>query len=121
MDSLFDRVGGAGAVKAAVAEFYDRVLADARLAPFFEGTETHRLMAKQRAFLRFALGGAEAWTGVSLRGAHALAVSQGLSESHFGWVAEHLQATLESLGVEKDLVTEIIEVVASTQDDVLGH
>jgi hemoglobin len=47
--SIYDTIGGASAVRAAVDDFYARVLADARLAPFFAETELERLRAHQRA------------------------------------------------------------------------
>jgi hemoglobin len=37
--SIYDNIGGAPAIRAAVDDFYTRVLADARLAPFFTGTD----------------------------------------------------------------------------------
>ena len=41
--SIYDAIGGAPAVRAAVDDFYARVRADARLAPFFIGTSLLRL------------------------------------------------------------------------------
>ncbi len=37
--SIYDSIGGAGAVRAAADDFHARVLADPRLAPFFTGTD----------------------------------------------------------------------------------
>lgn len=59
--SLFDQAGGQGAVDAAVEEFYQRLLADPQLAPFFAGMPLRRLMGHQRAFLAFALQGPNAY------------------------------------------------------------
>ena len=49
--SIYDSIGGAPAIRVAVDDFYARVLADARLAPFFTGTDLHRLKVHQRAFI----------------------------------------------------------------------
>ena len=121
MSSVFDRVGGEAAVAAAVDQFYERVLSDQRLASFFQGIDTGLLMAKQRDFLSFAFGGPVEWNGPTLREAHRNAVEQGMSDAHFGWVAEHLVDTLESLSVDKDLIEEIVVIVSSVKDDVLGR
>ena len=40
--SIYDSIGGAAAVRAAVDDFYARVLADRRLAPFFARTDLER-------------------------------------------------------------------------------
>ena len=49
--SIYDSIGGAPAVRAAVDDFYERVLGDPRLAPFFTGTDMNRLKSHQRAFI----------------------------------------------------------------------
>ena len=47
--SVYDEIGGAPAVKAAVTVFYDRVTADPELAEWFEGVDLKRLKGHQRA------------------------------------------------------------------------
>lgn len=44
---LFDRVGGMKALINAVDVFYERILGDPTLAPFFEGVEMSRQRTKQ--------------------------------------------------------------------------
>lgn len=56
--SLFDRLGGMPAITAAVEKFYERVLADAELSPFFTRTNLVWLRKRQGQFLAQALGGA---------------------------------------------------------------
>ena len=119
-DSLFDRIGGAGAVNAAVDIFYRKVLSDDSIAQFFEDTDMDVQIAKQNSFLTMAFGGPNEYTGTDMRSAHAPLVAKGLNEAHFGAVAGHLQATLEELGVAADLVGEVMAIAGSTHDDVLG-
>lgn len=45
--SLFERLGGKGAVEAAVDVFYKKVLADPQLSPFFAGLDMARQRNKQ--------------------------------------------------------------------------
>lgn len=45
--SLFDRLGGVQAVGAAVEEFYSRILADPKLAYFFDDTRMATLKMHQ--------------------------------------------------------------------------
>ena len=119
-DSLFDRIGGEGAVNAAVDIFYRKVLSDDSISQFFEDTDMDEQIAKQKSFLTMAFGGPNEYTGEDMRKAHAPLVEKGLNESHFGAVAGHLQATLEELGVAKDLIGEVMAIAGSTHDDVLG-
>ncbi len=68
--SLYERVGGASAVQAMVALFYDKVLADERLRPIFENVDVDALKVSQRAFFAETLGGADGHNGEDLRAAH---------------------------------------------------
>jgi methyl-accepting chemotaxis protein len=118
--SLFERIGGAPAVEAAVGIFYDKVLGDETLAPFFDGVDMDRQRGMQREFMSMAFGGPSNYSGRDLRAAHAPLVAQGLNETHFNSVADHLQATLEELGVPDELLEEVMTTVASTKDDILA-
>ena len=120
-EALYDRLGGEPAVSAAVDLFYEKILADEALAPFFDGVDMARQAAKQRQFLTYALGGPTTWTGRTLRAAHTKAVAQGLADEHFDRVAGHLVATLDELGVEKSDIDDVVAIVAPTRDDVLGR
>ena len=119
-DSLFDRIGGEGAVNAAVDIFYRKVLSDDSISQFFEETDMDEQIAKQKSFLTMAFGGPNEYTGADMRKAHAPLVEKGLNEAHFGAVAGHLQSTLEELGVAEDLIGEVMAIAGSTHDDVLG-
>ncbi len=120
-ETLFERLGGEPAVDAAVDAFYERVLADPELAPFFADTDMARQARKQKQFMTYAFGGSTKWEGRSMRAAHAKAVEQGLDDEHFDRVAGHLADTLESLGVPEPLVKEVLDLVGGTREDVLGR
>lgn len=120
--SLFDRLGGEAAVEAAVVDFYERVMADPTLAPFFEHLEMDAQIKKQIAFMTMAFGGPNKYTGKDLRTAHAkLVASKGLNDGHFDSVASHLRDTLTELGIDDATTSEVIQVVAGTRGDVLNR
>lgn len=119
--SLYDRLGGEGAVDAAVDIFYRKVLADDRINRFFEGVDVQKQAAKQKAFLTFAFGGPNNYTGTDMRTAHARLVQAGLNESHFNAVMENLGATMKELNVPDDLIAEAAAIAESTRNDVLGR
>ncbi|KAJ9457925.1 Group 1 truncated hemoglobin GlbN [Diplonema papillatum] len=118
--SLYDRLGGAAAVRAAVDKFYEKVLADPRVRRFFDGVDMQKQRTMQTAFLTFALGGPANYTGRSMRDAHRTLVTEsGLSDVHFDAILEHLTLTLKELGVGDRDVEEAIRAADSTRADVL--
>jgi hemoglobin len=119
--SLYERIGGAPAVKAAVDIFYAKVLADPRVAAFFDGVDMANQAGKQRAFLVMAFGGPNAYTGADMRRGHAHLVSRGLNDGHFDAVVETLAATLAELGVAPVDIAQVEAIAESVRDDVLGR
>lgn len=120
-DSLFQKLGGAPAVDAAVDLFYRKVLADPRINYFFFDVDLGQQAAKQKAFLTMAFGGPHHYTGLDLRQGHARLVQMGLNDRHFDLVLEHLAGTLRELGVAEDLVEQVNQIAESTRADVLGR
>ena len=119
--SLYDQLGGEAAVNAAVDIFYRKVLADDRINKFFEGIDMERQAAKQKAFLTFAFGGPNNYTGKDMREGHAHLVAKGLNDSHFDAVMEHLGGTLKELNVPDELIAKAAAIAESTRNDVLGR
>lgn len=119
-DSLFNRIGGEGAVNAAVDIFYRKVLSDSSISNFFDSTDMAAQHQKQKSFLTMAFGGPNNYSGQDLRAAHAPLVAKGLNDSHFGAVAGHLQATLQDLDVAPALIDEVMAIAGTTHDDVLN-
>ncbi len=119
--TLYEKIGGEAAVDAAVSVFYRKVLADDRINKFFETTDMTKQAAKQKAFLTMALGGLHHYTGKDMRAGHAHLVANGLNDSHFDAVMEHLGATLTELGVPADLIGQAAAIAESTRSDVLGR
>ena len=118
--TLFERIGGEGAVDAAVDVFYRKVLADDRVNKFFENVDMENQAAKQKAFLTMAFGGPNNYTGEDMRKGHAHLVEQGMNASHFDVIMEHLGATLTELGVPNDLIGEAAAIAESVRGDVLA-
>jgi len=104
MTSIFDQIGGAAAIEAAVDIFYGKVLADPDLRGYFAQIDLARLKRHQRAFLTAALGGGDAYAGRSMGPAHA---GLGVTDAAFDAVVGHLAATLTELSVPDEIITEI--------------
>ena len=89
--TLYDRLGGSEGIRQIVQGFYFQVFLDPRVAAFFNRFDSERLLAHQREFLTFALGGPHPYTGRSLRAAHGPLVEKlGLDDEHFDAVGECL-------------------------------
>lgn len=115
--SLFERIGGAPAVDAAVDIFYRKVLTDDRISHFFDSVDMDAQIAKQKAFLTMAFGGPNSYSGKDMREAHK---HMNLTEEHFNAVVENLAATLTELGVKEDDINEIAGIAISVKDDILN-
>lgn len=120
MSSLYERLGGEAAVNAAVELFYRKVLADGRIARFFEGVDIDQQIAKQKSFLTMAFGGPNRYTGADMRNAHKRLVVNGLNDSHVDAVIENLNYTLRTLGVGEKEVNEVAAIANSVRNDVLN-
>jgi hemoglobin len=124
MTTLFDKLGGAEAVKLAVDKFYDRVLRDDRVKHFFTDLNMTQQRAHQAAFLTYAFGGTDRYDGHTMREAHReLVANHGLSSKHFDAIAEDLMETLKEMGVSEELRSEVAAIAAAPQhkSDVLNQ
>lgn len=84
------------AVRAAVDVFYERVLADPSLSPWFEGVDMARLHAHQRSFLVAALIGGDVYRGRGMSEAHR---GLGIDDAAFDRTVEHLRISLRQVGL----------------------
>jgi len=116
--TLYERIGGAAAVEAAVDLFYRKVLGDSRISRYFDSVDMDRQRAKQKAFLTYAFGGPNSYSGKDLRAAHA---PMKLAEAEFDAVMGHLGATLAELGVPAPLIQEAAAIALSVKNDVLNR
>ena len=119
--SLYDDLGGAKALDAVVDAFYKKVLADDRVNGFFTGTDMEQQARKQKAFLTFAFGGPNKYTGKNMKDGHAHLVARGLDDSHVDAIVEILGATLKEFNVPDAKIQEVAAVAESVRDAVLGR
>lgn len=119
--SLFDDLGGAAALDAVVDAFYKKVLADDRVNGFFDSTDMAQQARKQKAFLTFAFGGPNKYTGKNMKDGHAHLVARGLNDSHVDAIIEILGATLKEFDVPDEKIQEVAAIAESVRDQVLGR
>jgi len=117
MGSLYERLGGEAGITELVDAFYDRVLADELLAPYFAGVAMDRLRLMQREFFSAATGGPSAYGGGSLRDVHA---GRGIGTRELTRFFDHLVETLGDRGLDRDDVDEIAHRLGLAADDIVG-
>jgi len=119
--TLLDQIGGQDSVDAAVDAFYVRVLADDRINGFFK-INMDVQAAKQKRFLGKVLAGTAKDPDGYMRAAHKKLVEEdGLNDGHFDAVVEHLQAALGSLGVEGDVLNQIMTAIGGLRKPMLNQ
>lgn len=115
--TLYDRVGGEQGVKNLVRSFYDRVLKDPELAPFFETASLDRLFRMQSEFFGAALGGPVTYSGLSICQAH---FGMGIDRQDFARFVNHLIETLKAWQLSEHEINDLISRVNTYADDVTG-
>lgn len=114
--SLYERLGGQAALARVVDVFYQRVLADEQLAPFFAGVDMGRLRRHQAALLAAALGGPDRYTGADITQAH---VGLDIGQDDFWRVCGHLVDVLLELGVTPDVVDEVASALVAMRPRIV--
>jgi methyl-accepting chemotaxis protein len=116
-NSLYSQVGGEAAVRAVVTEFYNRVLEDQALAPYFRHKQRNGLEESQVQFFTQVLGGPKIYQGRSMADAHK---NLHITDKNFDRVAVHLKETLESLDLEPSHIDTIMNTVAPLKRDIVN-
>ena len=114
--TIFEEIGGAAAVGAAVDRFYDLVTDDPTLAHHFTGVDLGRLKGHQRSFIAAAIGGPDAYLGRAMREAHAHLAITG---EEFDRVVDHLVTALADLGVPAPTIEAIGGALAPLKGEVV--
>ncbi|AXG06215.1 group 1 truncated hemoglobin [Haloplanus rubicundus] len=116
--TIYRDIGGRDAVESVVDDFYERVLADERLEPYFDGMDMDELRSHQVQFISAVAGGPVEYSGANMREAHA---HLGIEEDHFDLVGRYLQEALEANGVDEANVEDIMAEVVALKEPVLGR
>lgn len=119
--ALYDELGGVPAVAMALDRFYDKVMADQRLSPFFAGINLDQLKKTQSSFIAMALGGDSNYRGRTLREAHRRAVSQGLNNDVFNTFVGYFEEVLKEFGVAADKIGQVMSLLEGARAEVLDR
>ncbi len=114
--SLYDRLGGEGAVAAVIDDFVARCAADERINSKFARTDVPRLKAKLVEQVTEATGGPLTYTGRSMSETHdGMAVTAG----EFDALVADLVATLDRFNVPAAEQQELLGVLGPLRSDIV--
>ena len=115
--TLYKRVGGEQAISDLIHQFYDRVLADLELKPFFKNTSMEKLCRMQREFFSAALDGPITYSGRPLSHVHH---GRGITKHHLALYIGHLIDVLQGHGINDQDVQEIIARINTYAEEITG-
>ena len=115
--TLYERVGGDQAIAELIHKFYDRVVADPELKPFFKNASMEKIRRMQREFFSAALDGPSTYTGKPLGYVHH---GRGITKHHFALYVGHLIQALEKLKINEQDVQDVISRINTYADEITG-
>jgi hemoglobin len=114
--SLYDRLGGLDAIKAAVDSWVARVAGDDRINRKFVRTDIPRLKKEVVDQLCEATGGPCSYTGRSMRDTHT---GMKTTAGEFDAVMQDLGATLDEFNVPKAEQDEVVDLLMPMRDEIV--
>ena len=117
METLYEQVGESPAIEGVVYFFYQRMLGDPRVSHHFVTTDIAAQRCKMGSFLAKASGKDVDWQKVDLHKSHKFLQ---LTEEDFAICMDHLNSTLDQLGIVGELKKEVMAIMESTKHDILA-
>jgi len=115
--TLYERLGGHDGIRAVVDDFYDRLVDDEAIGPFFEGSDMELLRRTQTDFLCEAAGGPETYDAAPIREAH---LHVPFTPEHIQRAVELLEESLDAFDVPEEDADKVVEAVAAYEADLLA-
>jgi hemoglobin len=116
--SAYERLGGVEGVDRLIAGFYDRVQADAVLAPFFAQADMTRLLSMQHEYIATALGGPPSLAPTEVHQAHA---GRGIRGRHYVRFLDLFFEALAAAGLDQDDIDRVLDRMALAAPDVIDE
>jgi hemoglobin len=114
--SLYERLGGYGAITAVVDDFVGNVARDRRINRFFANTNIPRLKALLVQQICQATGGPCFYVGRDMKSAHR---GLGISGRHFNALVQDLGKTLKRFKVPAREQKELVAILAPLRKDIV--
>ena len=115
--TLYERLGGHEGIRAVVDDFYDRLVADEEIGPFFEGSDMELLRRTQTDFLCEAAGGPETYDAAPIREAH---LHVPFTPEHIQRAVELLEESLDAFDAPEEDAEKVVGAVAAYESELLA-
>jgi len=115
-DKLYQALGGLDTIRAFTDDFYDSMLKDTRIAPFFDGINQKYLKHALADYFCVVAGGPCVYDGVSMKDAHA---HLGIGKGDFNTLVEHLQRAMDRAHVPFATQNQLLARVAFFHRDIV--
>ena len=116
--SLYDRLGGQGAIRAVVDDFIGNVAADARINKRFASADIPRLKTRLVEQICEATGGPCKYTGASMLDAHR---GMNITDGEFSALVEDLVKSLDKFKVGAPEKTELLTALGGMKPQIVGR
>lgn len=116
-ETLYDRLGGHEAIRAVVDDFYDRLVDDDELGPFFADADLEHLRETQTDFLCEAAGGPQTYDGPTVEEAH---LDVPFEPEHIERAVALLEESLATFEVQEDAAAAVVDAVAQFEAELLA-
>ncbi|MFG6465065.1 group I truncated hemoglobin [Roseateles sp. BYS87W] len=115
-DSLYRAWGQKAGIQAVMQDFVTRLVADARMAPFFKNTNRDNLVTQLTEQLCQQAGGPCVYKGVPMKEAHA---DMAIGRRDFNALVEVLQQSMDARGIPFDAQNAMLARLAPMHRDVI--
>ena len=117
--SLYDRLGGYGAISAVVNDFAEKLFVDPQVGAFFKGmgTDTRQSFIQKNINLVCNVTGGPC--KVLSRPAKTVHTGLGITEADFNIVANHLVDTLDAFKVPATEKQELLAIIDTLKSDIV--
>ncbi|MDJ0613167.1 MAG: group 1 truncated hemoglobin [Rhizobiaceae bacterium] len=115
--NLYEKYGGFSQVSKIVLAFYDTLLDNDEIGPFFDDIDMSRMVDHQTKFIASLLGGPASYSDSQLRQLHS---HLDINDAHFDELEVVLRGTLEDHGVEPQDVDAVVAEFAKRRSLIVG-
>ena len=116
--SLYDRLGGKGAITAVVDEFVGNVAGDKRINGYFAKTDIPRLKRNLVDQICSATGGPCVYTGRDMKTTHK---GMGIADADFNALVEDLVKALDKFNVPAKEKGELLGILGPLKPQIVGQ
>lgn len=106
--TLYEKYGGFSQVSRIVLSFYDSLLDNDEIGPFFDDVDMSRIVDHQTKFIASLLGGPAAYSDNQLRQLHSHLT---VTDAHFDELEEVLRSTLLQHGMDEEDVAVVVDEI----------